>query len=61
MRSEAAAEESSKSDNFVKMFNVLLNRLGKTSAAAAVDFGSQVYTQDFKHVNQNSPSSGECK
>lgn len=57
MRSEAAAVESSKLDNFVKMFNVLLNHLGKTRAAAAVDFGSQVYTLGFKHVNQNAPSS----
>ncbi len=44
MRSEAAAVESSKLDNFVKMFNVLLNHLGKARAAAAVYFGSQMYT-----------------
>lgn len=33
MRSEAATREAGALDNFVKMFNVPLNRLGKTSAA----------------------------
>lgn len=61
MRSAAAAAEPGALDNFVKMFNVLLNRLGKTSAAAAVDFGSGVYTLGFKHVNQNAPSLRKCK
>lgn len=52
MRSEAATREAGALDNFVKMFNVPLNRLGKTSAALILTLAARLYTQSFKHVNQ---------
>lgn len=44
MRSEAATPEEGQFDNFVKMFNVLLNRLGKNKCSADIDFGNSLYT-----------------